>query len=241
MLCRPSVVRLSAAQCLLALALLMAAPYLAAKARDPLEARLPQLEVMPGAEWYWVGEHMALNNIPMSVRLFSYSGKAEEVEKFYLSRWKVKGHGKTRQQRVGDLTILTYELNGFLYSVQFAEKGGIVEGKLVVSPTPSHYRSHTRSAMPLAPSSKVQSKVETLESGRRSETLTIDSRLPWRQLETYYLDQLHNDDWEKYSYSEQGEGSVTSFQRRGELLQLTIKGLQGRNSSFSQALIHWLK
>jgi len=212
-----------------------------AKARDPLEVQLPILDVIPGAQWYWVGEHMAVNNIPMSVRLFSYSGEKKELEKYYLSEWKMKGHGKLRQRNVGDLKILSYELDGFLYSVQFSQKGDVVDGKLVVSPTPLNYKSDMNSSLPLAPKSRVANKVETIETGRRSETLTVDSKLPWKQLEAYYLDQLTNDSWVKYSRSENGAGSVTSFQREGELLQLTIKGLQGRNSSFSQALIHWLK
>ncbi|MVF12533.1 hypothetical protein FT643_10310 [Ketobacter sp. MCCC 1A13808] len=212
-----------------------------AKSRDPLEVDLPGLEVIPGAQWYWVGQHMALNNIPMSIRMFSYPGEKEKVEKFYLSRWQTKGHGKLSKRNVGDLKILTYELDGFLYSVQFAQKGSVVEGKLAVSPTPLHYTSNVKSILPLAPSSKVASKVESLENGRRTETLTIDSKLPWRQLETYYVNQFTNDDWVMSSRSENRVGSVTSFQRGGELLQLTIKGLQGRNSSFSQALLHWLK
>ena len=177
----------------------------------------------------------------MSVRLFSYSGEKKELEKYYLSEWKMKGHGKLRQRNVGDLKILSYELDGFLYSVQFSQKGDVVDGKLVVSPTPLNYKSDMNSSLPLAPKSRVANKVETIETGRRSETLTVDSKLPWKQLEAYYLDQLTNDSWVKYSRSENGAGSVTSFQREGELLQLTIKGLQGRNSSFSQALIHWLK
>lgn len=223
------------------LILFLAFSQVYAKARDPLEVKLPVLEVIPGAEWYWVGQHMALNNIPMSVRMFSYPGKREQVEKYYLSKWQTQGHGKIRRQNLGDLQIISYELDRYLYSVQFSQKGAIVEGKLVVSPTPLYYKSSRKSTLPLAPSSKVSSKVESLENGRRSETLSVDSKLPWKQLEAYYVNQLTNQDWVRYSHSENNAGSVTSFQRGGELLQLTIKGLQGRNSSFSQALIHWLK
>ena len=223
------------------LCFVVSVPCLAAQ-RDPLAVDLPELEVMPGAQWYWAGRQMAVDNIPMSVKLFSYPGKADDVLKYYLGRWKVRGHGKLSQKSIGDLTILGYELDGFQYSVQFSQQGAVVDGKIVVSPTPLNYHSHRKTSFPLPPRTKVSSKVESLEMGKRSESLTLDSSLGVEQIVHFYTDQLLADGWQQYSSSGDGRtGAVLGFQRQGELLQLSIKGLQGRNSSFSQVLINWVK
>lgn len=213
-----------------------------ALSRDPLLVDLPALEAPPGADWFWVGQHMAMNNIPMSVKLFTFRGEAESVEKYYLSKWRSLGHGKLTNKAIDTLKVLGYELDGFHYSVQFSEKAGVVEGKIVVTPTPLNYSADKRTTLPIAPRSKVSSKVESLDSGRRSETLTLDSSLGVRQLLDFYVVELQRDGWVRYSISGDLEsGAVAGFQRSGELLQLTIKQLQGRNSSFSQVLLHWVK
>ena len=84
--------------------------------------------------------------------------------------------------------------------------------------------------------------VQSLEMGKRSESVTLDTSLGVAQVLDFYRVQLQSEGWQQYSGSGDGvEGAVVSFQRGGELLQLNIKGLQGRNSSFSQVLINWVK
>ncbi|MGB1059796.1 MAG: hypothetical protein ACPGZU_06675, partial [Ketobacter sp.] len=201
--------------------------------KDPLDVKLPELEVVSGAQWYWAGRHLAVNNIPMSVKLFSYPGKAEEVERFYLGLWQIKGHGKLTQKSIGDLNILGYQLDGFQYSVQFSQQGNVVDGKIVVSPTPLNYKERKKTTLPLPPRAKIASVVQSLEMGKRSESVTLDTSLGVAQVLDFYRVQLQSEGWQQYSGSGDGvEGAVVSFQRGGELLQLNIKGLQGRNSSF---------
>lgn len=213
-----------------------------ARSRDPLDYPLPEMEVMPSANWYWVGQRMALNNIPMSIKMFAVKASVADVEKFYLSAWKVKGHGKATNKSIGSMKILGYELDGIQYSAQFSQNNGMVEGKLVVSPTPLNYKANRKTSLPVAPRTDVTSKVESIELGRRSETLTLESSLGVEQLLLFYTSQLENLDWHQYSQSGDGhDGAVLSFQKGGELLQLTVKRLQGRNTSFCQILIHWLK
>ncbi len=213
-----------------------------AKFRDPLDTELPVLEVVPGAEWFWAGRRIALNNVPMSIKLFSFPGKAEAVEKYYTGLWKTKGHGKSSKKTIGDLIILAYQLDGILYSVQFSQKGQKVDGKIVVSPTPLNSSTNRKTLLPIPPRSDVTSKMESLDGGKRSETLNIDSRLLVPQIIDFYISELQRNQWALYGRSGDGQnGAVLSFQRGGELLQLTIKGLQGRNSKFSQVLIHWIK
>ena len=211
-------------------------------ARDPLSVELPELEVVDGARWYWAGRRMAVNNVPMSVKLFSFPGKADEVKSYYLGLWKVKGHGKVTQKAIGDMVILGYQLDGVQYSVQFSQQGQVVDGKIVVTPTPLNYRESKKTDIPLPPRSKVSSVVESLEAGQYSESVTFESSLNVNYVLDFYIVQFKNDGWTQYSGSGDGvQGAVVSFQRGGELLQLNIKGLQGRNGSFSQVLINWVK
>lgn len=220
----------------------MSSASLVAGVRDPLSVKLPELEVVDGASWYWAGRQMAVNNIPMSIKLFSYPGKAEDVRAFYLSLWKVKGHGKVSQKSIGDMSVLGYQLDGFQYSVQFSQQGAKVDGKIVVTPTPLNYHENRDTSLPLPPRSKVSSVVESIESGQRSESVTFETSLGVPHVLDFYATQLRGDGWVQYSGSGDGNvGAVVSFQRGGELLQLNIKGLQGRNSTFSQVLINWVK
>ena len=210
--------------------------------KDPLTVRLPGVEIMPGAEWYWVGEHMAVDGVPMAIKMFSYRGKAEDVVRFYQSTWKGKGHGKQSERKFGNRFILGYELDGYYYTIQFEETGGLVEGKAVVTPTPLNYRSSRRSELPVPPRARVLSKVESLDLGRREETLSLDCDFDDAYVVDFYKSQLTSDGWQVFSVSgDLRNSAVVSFQRRSELLQLTAKGLQHDNSQSTQLLIHWLK
>jgi len=217
-------------------------PPAKAAARDPLTVELPEVEIIPGASWFWVGKQMALDSMPMSIKEFSYTGKAEDVVQFYLSTWKSKGHGKFRNDTLGPRKILGFELDGFFYSVQFESQGHQVQGKAVVTPTPSHYRKSRKTVLPVPPRSEVTSKVESLDAGRREETLSIDSRFDVSYVSDFYIDQLSSDGWFLQSKNGDTLASATlNFQRGAELLQLTARGLQQGNSKGCQVLIHWLK
>ncbi|MDY6922008.1 MAG: hypothetical protein SV765_17550, partial [Pseudomonadota bacterium] len=146
---------------------LMLAGQVQAAARDPLTIELPATEVIPGAQWQWVGQRMAINDIPISIKVFTYPGSAEEVKRFYLDRWRLSGLGKLSQQTVGNARIITYQLDQHVYSVQFAQHGDNVDGKLVVSLSPLSRRPSRDTRLPLPPRTQVASKVESLDGGRR--------------------------------------------------------------------------
>lgn len=210
--------------------------------RDPLSVELPELEVITGAQWYWAGRKMAVNNIPMSIKLFSYAGNMDDVKAYYLGLWQMKGHGKVSEKSIGDMVVLGYQLDGFQYSVQFSQQGEVVDGKIVITPTPLNYRENKDTSLPLPPRSRVSSVVKSIEVSSLSESVTFESTLGVPQILDFYMIELRGDQWQQFSGSGDGEtGAVVSFQRGGELLQLNIKGLQGRNSSFTQVLINWVK
>lgn len=216
--------------------------YALAFSQDPLTVRLPGLEMMPNTEWFWVGEHMAINGVPMAVKMFTYRGSSDDVIQFYRSVWKGKGHGKLKERKFGDRVVLGYELDGFYYTVQFHETPGLIQGKAVVTPTPLNYKSSKKSSLPIPPRSRVLSKVESLDLGRREETLSIESKFDVSYVVDFYKRQLGDDNWQLFSASgNQRDSAVISFQRGSELLQLTAKRLQHNNSHPTQLLIHWIK
>jgi hypothetical protein len=220
---------------------LCAIPALAIS-KDPLAVDLPALEIMPQAQWYWVGQHMAVNEVPMAIKMFTYRGKGEDVAAFYRSLWKGKGHGKLSERAMGQRMILGYELDGFYYTIQYEESGGVVQGKAVVTPTPLNYKSSKKTQLPLPPRAKVYSKVESLDLGKREETLSLETSFDVSYVTDFYKRELGLDGWHLFSASgDLRKSAVMSFQRGGELLQLTAKALQHSNSHGTQLLIHWLK
>lgn len=213
-----------------------------ALSRDPLTVNLPNVEIMPQSEWIWVGQHMALNGVPMSIKMFTYRGKGEEVAQFYRSLWKGKGHGKLSERMMGPRKILGYELDGFYYSIQYEEMNGVVQGKATVTPTPLNYKSSKKTRLPVPPRSRIYSKVESLDMGRREETLSLETRFNVAYVADFYIRTLEDQGWQVFSSSgDRRNSAVMSFQRGGELLQLTAKALQHDNSQKTQLLIHWLK
>lgn len=230
------------AQAFLLLVLWLVSFRVSAFSQDPLSVNLPPLDIMPKAEWYWVGEHMAVNGVPMAIKMFTYRGKSEEVAQYYRSLWKGKGHGKLSERAMGARMILGYELDGFYYTIQYEESGGVVQGKAVVTPTPLNYKSSKKTQLPLPPRAKVYSKVESLDLGKREETVSLEARVDVSYVTDFYKRELGSQGWQLFSSSGDGRNSsVMSFQRGGELLQLTAKALQHNNSQSTQLLIHWLK
>lgn len=235
--------KLRCVQAFFLLAFWLVSSHVSAFSQDPLTVNLPQLEIIPKAEWYWVGQHMAINGVPMSIKMFTYRGKAEDVAQFYRSMWKGQGHGKLSERTLGARIILGYELDGYYYTVQYEEAaGGMVQGKAVVTPTPLNYKSSKKSQLPVPPRSKIYSKVESLDLGKREETLSLETRFDVTYVADFYKRELGKQDWQLFSSSgDQRNSAVMSFQRGGELLQLTAKALQHNNGKATQLLIHWLK
>lgn len=218
------------------------APVTYGAGRDPLQVHMPDIDIMPGASWYTLGDRMALNGVPMTIKFFTYRGRIEDVEQYYLGLLRSTGHGKLSQRRLRDRVILGYQLGEYQYSIQMQSARGVVEGKAMVTPSALNFRPSMKTELPLPPRSTVLSKVESLDAGRRAETLTLDSRFDVAYVVDFYLDQLGQDRWQLFSRSGDGKNSaVLSFQRGPELLQLTVKGLQANNSQKCQFLINWVK
>lgn len=212
-----------------------------AKGRDPLTFSLPELQVINGAQHQWVGRHMARNGMPMSIRMFTYSGSLEQVKAFYTKLFKGMGNGALTASEVGYYQVIAYELRGIVYSVQFRPYKGGVEGKIVVSPVPSRFRFSVKTEFPLDKRCKTGSKVESLDLGKRSETLTLECRTSPVRLVDFYQSELKRLGWSLVSNRAVTKGAILDFQKGAELVQINITQFQKSDRRSAQVLIHWLK
>jgi len=235
---RPMAIRFLAVACLLFV------PFcnVHAGSRDPLLVQLPDLPVIPGASWSWVGARMAINGVPMSIKTFEFLGSEQQIVRYYTNLWKLKGHGQSVAKDFGSKRIIGYELDGFYSSVQYRQEGPFVKGKLVVTKLQLRAGSSKKSRIPKPPSSKRISRVESLDGGQRTETVTFESNKTVDFNMRYYENQYDNDGW-KLAYAKVGEGNavIRHYQRNGELMQITITQLSGDGRRRSHILVHWIK
>ena len=209
---------------------------------DPLDVDLPEVPAPDGASWYWVSKNMAYNGLPMSVKMFEFAGTADQVKSFYRNYWRMKGHGQTSEKDLGLYTILSQDLRGYYTTVQYRLENGFIKGKIVVTESPDRRRSDKKSKLPVPPGANVASKVESLDDGRRTETLTIESYKRVDFNRRYYENQMDFQGWKLVYQAGDGENSVVQhYQRSSELLQITIKKLTGIDRNRSHVLIHWIK
>lgn len=209
---------------------------------DPLKTRLPNVPVPDAASWYWVGERMAYNGLPMSIKMFRYPGTEKSLQAFYRNYWRLQGHGQLVEKDFGAHKLMSYDLRGIYTSVQYRTSLAGVEGKLVVTESPGRRRPDRKSRLPVPPTAVIASKVETLDGSTRSETLTIESFKTLDFNKRYYENQLLFDQWKLVFTSGDGrQSSIQHYQKGADQLQITIKKLSGIDKNHSQILLHWIK
>jgi len=211
------------------------------KARDPLQVQLPNLPVIPGASWTWVGQDMALNGVPMSIKTFEYRGTESELERFYISLWKSKGHGQYRAKDLGKYRIIGHELDGFYASVQYSQVGGLVKGKLVVTEVQTRTKRRYKVTVPQPPSSKLLSRIDSLDGNRRAETVTFESTKGVDFNSRYYENQLTRKDWLLvFQRTPSRNLSIRHYKKGSSLMQVTCKRLPGARKG-SHLIVHHIK
>lgn len=210
-------------------------------AYDPLEEKLPDCPVIPGATWYWIGKSMVVNDMPMSIKYFEYQGQEEAIAEFYTKYWKTSGHGAVNDRKFGNTRIISQELDGFFSSVQMIVSGSVVTGKIVVSLSPSSVKRNGKTILPLPPGSTIASRVQSKDGALYSETLTLIAQRSVDFTWSYYQNQLAGAGWGKVKEDKAGTHVTAQFQSESGLLQITIKPLPGQARNQSQILVHWMK
>jgi len=226
---------------LLALLLCCIEPVLAA--RDPLAITLPDLPVPPDSQWSWVAPIMSMNGMAMNIREFRYTGAKEDVIAFYKQYWRRNGNPFIAEERVGSEITLGYTADGFHQSVQIGQAQGALIGRLVVSVEPGKIVPDFATRFPLPVGSRVIRKIEALDGGVRSETLTLESAGSVGSNTSYLLNSLRQRGWHRVLPGDNLGGSsqkeVLHFQRNHEMMQVVVT----LNKSIRKTVInvHWVK
>ena len=218
-------------------------PLVAFAKEDPLNVSLPNMPIPQGSRVALMGDRMAINGIPISIIQFSVKADVSQIKQFYISAFKTMGNGVTGERNLGLDTVLTYQLGKYYYSAQLHQQNGLSIGKLVVSPTPGSYPEDLSTSLPIPPGGKVANKVETLDAGRRSETLTIRCNQSLETVAEYMKNELLRHEWVETGIRQSNtKRDVSTFQLGASLLQMTIsKSNSNGVSGATQLLINWIQ
>lgn len=218
-------------------------PLMAFAKEDPLGVSLPNMPIPQGSKVALMGDRMAINGVPISIVQFSVRADVSQIKQFYASAFKTMGNGVTGERSLGLDNVLTYQLGKYYYSAQLHQQNELSIGKLVVSPTPGSYPEDLSTSLPMPPGGKVVNKVETLDGGRRSETLTIKSNQNLETVAEYMKNELIRREWVVTGINEHNaKRDVSTFQLGSSLLQITVTRSTNQGVSGStQVLINWIK
>jgi hypothetical protein len=207
---------------------------------DPLKAKLPELATIPEADWHWVGQHMALDGVPMSIKAFTYQGSVQYVVDFYRSHWKTLGHGVVHSSiQMGNKQVLGLSLDEYYYSVQTTVADGLINGQIMVTPLLSGVEPSTKTKMPIPNGHEVQSKVESLDQGVRNETLQVESDWGVQKIVGFYKRRLKQSGYQLIQNGQSNhQSSVLIWQDGKEMIQLTAKQMRSARRNFTLVLLH---
>ncbi len=194
---------------------------------------------MNGMKTEWVAKKMIYNGHPMTIQNFSAHKSAEYVMQHYASKWKLKGHGELKHQRVGEDMTIGYEHNGYSYSVQARDTLGGSEGSLVVTRNKAFEQGAVK--FPLYPEAQLVSRIQSIDMGKRSETLTLSTYQSASMVRNWYSSTLSRNGWiTQESLPTNGNG-VMAFQKDRAQCQLTIIDKSPVRNHQSMIMIHWVK
>ncbi len=209
-------------------------------AADPLDVRLPELELMQGMEASWAAERMAMNGVPMSIRTFTSGRSAQRVLEFYERRWQKNGLTPKREAFDGYRTIGAAR-EDLYFSVQVRDSRGGSEGRITVSRR--DYAGDKKTRFPLPRRTQTVSKIDSLDAGTRAESIVAYA--PGSALEnaSWFTNELARQGWSRDPYVPEDTVSekVLAFQRDTEMCQVTLVPNQPGHRGKTMLLIHWIK
>ena len=210
-------------------------------AKDPLAIDLPELEEMQGMSASWAAKKMSMNGVPMTIKTFTTPKAAEKVLEFYEREWKSAGLDPTRQE-YGDYNTVATAQGSYFYSVQVRDApGGISEGRITVSQRVKNSSKETE--FPLPRRTEVVSKIESLDAGKRAESLTAYAPGGALQHANWFSRELRRLGWAADPYVEEQNsgGKILQFTRNAELSQVTLVSNPPGQRGKTMILIHWVK
>jgi hypothetical protein len=205
-----------------------------------LRIDLPQIDPPPGSTWFWVSNKMSYNGLAMTVRKFEYFGTEADVERYYSDLWHSMGFGTRSSQDLGPVRVMSFEQRGAFISVQFAQEGSWVKGKIVVSENPDQRKPSFKTTLPVMPGAVVANVIESLDGDQHTESVTLETSKPVDFVRRFYESQLDSRGFQRVfvSNSETDDGVLMQYQKGSAQLQITIKNPHGNDRSGSHVLIH---
>lgn len=220
-----------------------ALPYATLLAGPQLE-ELPPFPAPPNTSRSWIAKNIVMNNTPMSLQEFIYSGNSEQFEAFYRQQWPGPIFNKSY---FGDETLLGYMDSSYFYSVRFKEKLGRITGQMTVSKINQQGLQRLTTELPLPLGSTIKQIIHARDLGKLSESVTVTNKLSKNGNARYMLTELNRLGWRLHGNREEIEKTSPSgalqleFSKQSAQLQITLTEQQNPTDQITQMLIHWIK
>ena len=200
---------------------------------------LPMFDIMTGMKTVWVAKKMIYNGQPMSIQKYKSNRQAKDVMRFFESKWKIKGLGELKYQKVGKELTIGFVDKGYSYSVQASDIPGGSAGTLVV--TRNKIFMQAKLTFPLSPNAHIVSRIHNLDMGIKSETITVSNYHSVLMNKQWYESTLTRAGWIGQTTMGGRKENTLEYQRGKELCQLTFIGRSPVREHRSMVMIHWIK
>lgn len=227
----------------LLLLLLLNRPANATGDEDPLADEMPVVALMPEMRGNWVARRMAYNGVPMSIRSFSSKRSAEDVIQYYESRWKTFTGAHIQRSRADGMETLGVRSDGYYYTVQVRDDGANAQGNLVVTRDLQKAKPDIETDFPLVPGTEVLVKTESLDVGKRAETVVALSERSVASVSRWMDSELRRGGWTKQDFgpTTRGPERVMQYQKGAELCQVTLVANSPLRDGHTSVLVNWIK
>lgn len=230
---------LFASSCLI---LLFSTCVFSAPAPDALQQDIPLIDIMPEMDAEWVARKILYNGIPTSIQNFTTVKPLKEVISYYKNQWGKKAIQKTVKQAE---TIGT-ESNGFYYSVQAEAQGLGAHGSLTVTPVmhAGNLQVSNQTEFPLLPDSLVITKVEAVDRGVLSETLTVLNQSSATDNENWLTNELTHQGWQKLAnniVTNNQQNAPITFHKGKQVCQISIIESSQDYQGSTMIMVNWIK
>ena len=140
---------------------------------QPQFEKMPEIALMPKLTGQWVAKRIILNGLPASIFAFSGPVKIDDVVANYETIWRSKSDAVTH--RNGVWRILATKHKGHFVTLQVRPDGAGAQGLIVVSGDPAEYANAIQTDFPLPPGLRVVNHQSFIDSGKRAQTITLQS------------------------------------------------------------------
>lgn len=212
--------------------------------QDPLTIDVPALRLPDEIRAEFIAEKMAINGLPMSIQVFHSQMSADEVINQFERQWRSHVGVTTRRERNEDGKGIVMSKDGFFHRVVAKDTADGTEGAITTSPLPSNHKPDYKTEFPLPRQAAVVSKVESLDDGVRSETLTLANN---NSIEANVADfklALAAKGWREDAFQSQmttpGRAQLI-FQNNKQFAQITIVDARAPTGHSTTILITWTK